>query len=113
MTPSVESVEFPALAPTAWPFAVVLGVGVVLVIVMLNGVRFFRGTRAIDRSFWCPCVGRLVDAGFRVDGLDGHRMSVESCSAFAPPARITCEKRCLAASRGAFRAAVTSPRGLR
>ena len=112
MTPSIESVELPSLAAPAWPFAVVLSVGVVLLIVLFNGPRIFQGTRAIARSFWCPFASRAVDVGFRVDAWDGRRCDVESCSAFAPLTRITCEKRCLdAVGRSAVKAAAVSPRG--
>ena len=88
MTSSIESVA-------AWPLAIILGVGVVLLIVLLTRPRIFHGSRAVAQSFWCQFAQRLVNVDFRVDAWDGHRVDVEACSAFTPSHAITCEKRCL------------------
>jgi hypothetical protein len=93
MTPSMESGQLPSL--TAWPYVIIFGVGILLLILLVNGSRIFRGTRTIMRSFWCPFAKRLVDVDFGVDAWDGRRVDVEACSAFVPCTAITCEKHCL------------------
>jgi hypothetical protein len=45
-------------------------------------------------SAWCPLVSRPVRVSFWGDAWDGRAEDVVSCTAFVPPASVTCGKPC-------------------
>ncbi len=49
------------------------------------------------QHLWCSVVRREVEVDFEVRGVSGLRMpvAIRRCSAFDPPAAITCSRRCL------------------
>ena len=85
----------------AWPLLVVAAVALVLVVALSKGPRFFRGTRSVVESFWCPFTTQDVHVDFEIDAWDGHPVDVNRCSAFTPPTAVTCDKRCMSRSRPA------------
>jgi hypothetical protein len=75
------------LAWTAW-----LGV---LVVSLGTGIGASR--RAVrPRRFWCPWVGRDVEALFEERGPPGFRQTlrVAACSAFEPASAVACRRGC-------------------
>jgi len=52
--------------------------------------------RVVWKSFWCPLKKLRVTVGFLADRFRRDRYGdVLSCSAFAAPWRVSCDKRCL------------------
>ncbi len=80
----------------AWPLAIVVAVGILLAAVLFMGPRLFPGTRPWTRAFRCPFLERAVTAEFQESVWDGRRQDVTRCTAFTPPAAVTCAKACLA-----------------
>lgn len=74
-------------------------IGMVVVLVMLIAVVLLPRvglTRARTTRFFCPWAGREVTVRFLADG--GRPPDrVMSCTAFADPFIVVCERRCLAA----------------
>lgn len=60
-----------------------------LVLFLAHGVRRCR--------FWCTLQDREVEVELEENGPPGLRQAVgvRSCSAFAPPTAVACERRCL------------------
>lgn len=79
-----------------WPVMVVGSIVVILLAAVAGGPRLFVGTRRRSESFHCPFVDRDVTADFEVSEWDGSALCVHTCSAFAPPRAIRCDRRCLA-----------------
>ena len=52
-------------------------------------------SRLVAKSFWCPFRAGSVTAEFKEEEWGGTCFEVASCTAFAPPTAITCEKLCL------------------
>lgn len=82
-----------------WPVPIFLSVAVAFLLVWAAGRRFFAGTSAARRSFWCPFRGRNVQVDFAESSWDGSLVDVEACSAFTPPAEVGCDKACLELKR--------------
>lgn len=85
----------------AWPLLVVAAVALVLVVALSKGPRFFRGTRTVIESFWCPLKTQNVQVDFEIEAWDGRCVDVTRCSAFNPPTAVTCDKRCTDRPRAA------------
>lgn len=74
------------------PVAVYFGAGALLWALSLVS----DGSAARSRiRFFCPVKKRPVTADFLTEAGSDHPSNVLSCSAFAEPARVRCEKACL------------------
>jgi len=51
-------------------------------------------TRRATYSFWCPFTEGNVTADFDEEVWGNRRVRVDSCSAFSPPTKITCDMNC-------------------
>ena len=77
---------------TAFLVGVVVALLMVIAVVLLPRVGL---ARALTRRFLCPWAGREVQVRFLAEsGRQPDR--VISCSAFADPLIVVCERRCLA-----------------
>ncbi len=81
---------------TNFPTALIIGLGAALVLMVwgaLSGVP--RVTRVFTLASWCPFKSRNVTTTFAGDTWGGPPTNVQSCTAFSPSTRVTCEKLCL------------------
>lgn len=79
-----------------WVLSILIAVaGAALLIVIVLATRTSMH-RVVWKSFWCPLQQRHVTVGFLTDRSQGDRYGdVLSCSAFAAPWVVRCDKRCL------------------
>jgi hypothetical protein len=86
---------------------VLLGVGVAagltILVALLTRVRSLSGV--VEHTSWCPVARAVVTARFRGERV-GEPAEVLSCTAFDPPAGLTCQRVCL------FRAGADAVSGL-
>lgn len=55
--------------------------------------------RVVTRWFWCRFRTQNVNAEFQEDPWSGRPVGISRCTAFTPPAAITCDKGCLRLQR--------------
>jgi len=73
----------------------VLSVGVALVMGLVMSVLGSRGgRRVVPHVLWCPIRNRSVATEIEIDEWTLRPTDVYSCSAFDPPERVLCHKRC-------------------
>ena len=67
--------------------------------VLLTALALLSQRPAVIRRFWCALRARDVEVAFgRNDrAVLGAPLTVRCCSAFEPPAAITCDRRCVKA----------------
>ncbi len=53
-----------------------------------------RRRHVVEHAFWCPIRDRSVDAEIEVDECTLRPTDIRACSAFDPPDRVLCHKRC-------------------
>ena len=74
----------------------VLALATAFVLLLLIAFGSLSGaTRTVTRAFWCPFRAWIVTTEFREEAWDGRPLEVNRCTAFSPPAVVTCEKFCL------------------
>lgn len=79
-----------------WMLSILIAVakGALLIVVVLAARTSMH--RVVWKSFWCPLHQRHVTVGFLTDRSQRDRYGdVLSCSAFAAPWLVRCDKRCL------------------
>jgi hypothetical protein len=77
------------------PLLLVASMGVPLVIGLMVSLLGSRGRRRlVPRVFWCPIRDRSVATEIQIDAWTLRPIDVRSCSAFDPPERVLCHKRC-------------------
>jgi hypothetical protein len=77
------------------PLLLVAYVAVALVIGLMVRLLGSRGRRRlVPHTFWCPVRDRPVATEIQIDEWTLRPTDVRSCSAFDPPDRVLCHKRC-------------------
>jgi hypothetical protein len=82
-----------------WPLLLSLAAGVLLAFGLKCAEHWRSGIVASARSFWCPFEHRRVTVVFEENAIDGRRLAVFRCSAFAPSSAVTCDRGCLTLRR--------------
>jgi hypothetical protein len=77
------------------PLLLVASVAVALVIGLMVSLLGPHGRRRLVRhTFWCPIRDRSVATEIQIDEWTLRPTDGRSCSAFDPPERVLCHKRC-------------------
>jgi hypothetical protein len=71
------------------------GIAIGVLALFYFAARLSHRFRLARRQFECPVRKEHVEAGLIRDEKTGEFTSVQSCSHFADPAAVTCEKRCV------------------
>ena len=85
--------------PILWTLLLILCAGLSLALALKCGEQFGAGIVTRSRSFWCAPRNQNVTVEFAETTDDARRLAVCSCSAFAPPTAVACDKACLTLAR--------------